>query len=289
MKTTTFTFERTFNASLEEVWELWTTREGIEAWWGPDGFEVKVLELDLKPQGQLVYAQTAIAAPQMEFLKRAGMPLTTQARITYVEIVAPRRLHYIQLADFIPGTKPYDVNALVELSLRDGKVKMVLTHDTMHDERWTNLARMGWENEPASSPRCWRHDDDQAHHYPFLWFDTQAQEAAKHYTRIFPRSKVTGVAHDAQGRVMTVSFSLNGNRFTALNGGPHFTLNPAILLVVTFARRSASSTRCGRSCSPAASPASAAGPTDKFGVSWQVIPEVVCGKWIKHPRGIRGQ
>jgi uncharacterized protein YndB with AHSA1/START domain len=147
MKTTPFTFERTFSASLEEVWDLWTTREGIEAWWGPDGFEVKVLALDLKPQGQLVYAQTATAAPQIEFLKRAGMPLTTQARLTYVELVAPRRLHYIQLADFIPGTKPYDVNALVELSLRDGKVKMVLTHDTMHDERWTNLARMGWESE----------------------------------------------------------------------------------------------------------------------------------------------
>ena len=51
--------ERTFQASLEEVWEMWTTREGIESWWGPDGFSVKVRTLELRPGGRLDYAMIA--------------------------------------------------------------------------------------------------------------------------------------------------------------------------------------------------------------------------------------
>ena len=45
------TLERTFDATPEEVWGLWTTREGIDAWWGPDGFKVEVESLDLRPGG----------------------------------------------------------------------------------------------------------------------------------------------------------------------------------------------------------------------------------------------
>src|ERR1700716_2763645 len=88
----TITLERTFKASIEEVWELWTTKEGIESWWGPEGFAIKVLTLDLRPGGELVYAMTAIASDQIEFMKNAGMPLTTKTRVTYTEVVPPRRL-----------------------------------------------------------------------------------------------------------------------------------------------------------------------------------------------------
>src|SRR4030081_1824748 len=95
------TIERTFQAPIADVWDLWTTKEGIESWWGPDGFEVKIRKLDLRPGGELLYAMTAIALPQIQFMKKAGMPLTTEARITYTEIVAQRRLAYIHLADFI--------------------------------------------------------------------------------------------------------------------------------------------------------------------------------------------
>ena len=53
--------ERTFIAAIEQVWELWTTKDGIESWWGPDGFEVKVRKLDFRPGGELLYDMTAIA------------------------------------------------------------------------------------------------------------------------------------------------------------------------------------------------------------------------------------
>ena len=76
----------------------------------------------------------------------------------------------------------------------------------------------------------------------FLWFDGQAEEAAQHYVSIFKNSRIIGTtrydeeASKAAGRpkgsVMTVEFELDGQRFTALNGGPHFKFTEAISLVV---------------------------------------------------------
>ena len=89
------TIERTLRAPVEDVWELWTTKEGIESWWGPDGFTTKVFKLELRPEGELHYAMTATAPEQVDFLKRAGMPLTSETRGWYDEIVPapPPRVH----------------------------------------------------------------------------------------------------------------------------------------------------------------------------------------------------
>jgi len=141
------TLERTYQAPVEDLWDLWTTREGIESWWGPEGFTVKVRKLDLRPGGELRYAMTATAAPQVEFKRKAGMPLTTECLVKYTEVVAPRRLAYVHLADFIPGVEPYDVATLLELFPGPRGVRMVLSFDAMHDETWTQRAVMGWESE----------------------------------------------------------------------------------------------------------------------------------------------
>lgn len=139
--------ERTFDAALEEVWELWTTRDGIESWWGPDGFEVKVRTLDVRPGGELLYDMTAIAPDQIDFMKKAGMPLTTPSSITFTEVVPRTRLAFTQLADFIPNVRPYRVAMTVEFDPTPAGVRMLLTLDAMHDEYWTKMAVMGWENE----------------------------------------------------------------------------------------------------------------------------------------------
>ncbi len=139
--------ERTFNAPIDEVWELWTTSDGIESWWGPEGFDVKVHRLDLRPGGELAYAMTATAPEQMEFLKKAGMPLIQEARVTYTEVVRPRRLAFTQMADFIPNVKPYEGAMSVELDTGPEGVRMILTLDARHKEQWTRLAVMGWESE----------------------------------------------------------------------------------------------------------------------------------------------
>lgn len=145
--TRSVTLERTFDAAIDDVWELWTTKDGIESWWGPEGFKVLVNKLDLRPGGELVYAMTATAPDQIEFMKKAGMPLTTESRITYSEIVPRRRLAYRNIVDFVPGVRPYEVATVVEFETGSTGVRMVMTMDAMHDERWTQMAVMGWESE----------------------------------------------------------------------------------------------------------------------------------------------
>jgi uncharacterized protein YndB with AHSA1/START domain len=139
--------ERRYEASIEDVWELWTTREGIESWWGPEGFSVKVHELDLRAGGQMVYAMTAVDPPQVQFMKQPGMPLTTEARLTYIEIVPRKTIAYTHRADFIPGIEPYTVGNRVDFFPVGANVRMVLTLDPMHSDEWTQRAVIGMESQ----------------------------------------------------------------------------------------------------------------------------------------------
>ena len=141
------TLERVYRADLQDVWDLWTTKDGIESWWGPGGFAVTVRKMDLRPGGELLYAMTAIDPPQIAFMKKAGMPLTQELRITYTEVVPLRRLAYVHLTDFIPGVEPYDVATVVELQRVADGVRMILSFDAMHSDEWTERAVMGWTSE----------------------------------------------------------------------------------------------------------------------------------------------
>jgi uncharacterized protein YndB with AHSA1/START domain len=139
--------ERTFDAPAETVWELWTTPEGISAWWAPDGFTNEVQKLELEPGGELVYTMTATAPEQVEFMRGAGMPLSTESRKRFTEVEPPRRLAYSSLADFIPGVEPYWSETVVELEPRDGQTHVVMTIEPMHDEVWTERLLAGRRNE----------------------------------------------------------------------------------------------------------------------------------------------
>jgi uncharacterized protein YndB with AHSA1/START domain len=142
-----FSICRTYDASIDEAWALWTTKSGIESWWGPEGFEVVVTALDLRPGGEFVYRMTAVAPEQMAFMKRAGMPLTTECKVTYVEVSPPHRLAYKTLTDFVPGVEPYEVATVVELKATAGSVQVTITFDAMHDDVWTERARAGHESQ----------------------------------------------------------------------------------------------------------------------------------------------
>jgi uncharacterized protein YndB with AHSA1/START domain len=141
------TLERTFDASPEEVWELWTTREGMEAWMGPEGFTVTVQELELRPGGNLVYAMTAVGPEQVEYMAKAGMPLVSVQRVQFVEVDRPNRLVHRAVADFIPGVEPYEVETILELNEVEGGTHVVLTFGAMHDPHWTEMARLGRDSE----------------------------------------------------------------------------------------------------------------------------------------------
>jgi predicted 3-demethylubiquinone-9 3-methyltransferase (glyoxalase superfamily) len=121
---------------------------------------------------------------------------------------------------------------------------------------------------------------------PCLWFDTQAEEAANFYTGVFKNSQITKVTrygkagHEIHGReagsVMTVSFELDGQAFTALNGGPYFQFNEAVSLQIYcdtqeevdyfWEKLSAGGDPAAQQCGWL---------KDQFGLSWQVVPTVV--------------
>lgn len=113
---------------------------------------------------------------------------------------------------------------------------------------------------------------------PFLWFDDQAEAAAKFYVSVFKNARIGKITRygpagpGRQGSVMTVSFRLDGQEFIALNGGPHYKISPGVSFFVScktqkevdrlWAKlsRGGKNMRCGWL-------------TDKFGVTWQIIPD----------------
>jgi predicted 3-demethylubiquinone-9 3-methyltransferase (glyoxalase superfamily) len=112
---------------------------------------------------------------------------------------------------------------------------------------------------------------------PFLWFDHQAEQAAEFYVSTFPNSKILNVHRygdsgpGPKGQVMVVSFELDGREFTALNGGPHFTLTPAFSLVVKCESQEEVDRYWEKlSADPAAE--QCGWLKDKFGLSWQIVP-----------------
>lgn len=156
-----FTIERSYDATLEDVWNLWTTKEGIESWWGPEGFTVTVRELDLRPGGNLRYAMTATGLNQIQFMKNAGMPLTTEAQVTYAEVTPMRRLAYTHRVDFVPGVEAYEVETVVEFSLERKCVRMVVHLDAMHSEEWTQRAITGWESQLSKADKLFSRSEEK--------------------------------------------------------------------------------------------------------------------------------
>lgn len=139
--------ERIYPTTVETVWELWTTPEGIESWWAPDGFTVEVEKLELEPGGELVYTMTATAPQQIEFMRNAGLPLATTSRKRFSEVERPQRLAYMSLVDFVPDTPPYEFLTLVELETVAEGVAVTMTVDPMHDQVWTERLLAGRANE----------------------------------------------------------------------------------------------------------------------------------------------
>jgi predicted 3-demethylubiquinone-9 3-methyltransferase (glyoxalase superfamily) len=112
---------------------------------------------------------------------------------------------------------------------------------------------------------------------PFLWFNGNAEEAANYYVSTFKNSKILNLARfgDAgpgpKGSVMLVTFELEGQQFTALNGGPQYTISPAISFLVSCETQSEVD-ELWEKLTAGGKEVQCGWLTDKFGVSWQIIP-----------------
>jgi predicted 3-demethylubiquinone-9 3-methyltransferase (glyoxalase superfamily) len=120
---------------------------------------------------------------------------------------------------------------------------------------------------------------------PFLWFDNQAEEAAKFYTSVFENSKVGRIlrydeasakaAGGAVGSVLTIEFEIGGQKFTALNGGPEFKFNESISFVVNCDTQKEVDYFWEKLTAGGGQESHCGWLRDKFGVSWQIVPTVL--------------
>jgi predicted 3-demethylubiquinone-9 3-methyltransferase (glyoxalase superfamily) len=115
---------------------------------------------------------------------------------------------------------------------------------------------------------------------PFLWFNSQAEEAAALYSSIFPNSKILKVLRYGEGgmgpagSVMTVDFELDGQPFTALNGGPLFKFTEAVSFVVNC-RTQEEVDHYWNELSAGGAESQCGWVKDRFGLSWQIVPTVL--------------
>ena len=122
---------------------------------------------------------------------------------------------------------------------------------------------------------------------PSLWFDTEAEEAAKFYTSIFRNSKIGNIARYGsagprpEGLVMTVDFQLDGQDFNAINGGPDFKFTEATSLLVNC-QNQAEVDDLWKKLGDGGEPGPCGWLKDKFGLSWQIVP-VALGEMLSDP------
>jgi predicted 3-demethylubiquinone-9 3-methyltransferase (glyoxalase superfamily) len=115
----------------------------------------------------------------------------------------------------------------------------------------------------------------------FLWFERNAETAVEFYTTLFPNSRITKVARwgdggpAPKGSVMTVAFELAGHTLTAINGGPHYKLTPAVSLVVSCETQDEIDHYWDALLADGGKPSMCGWLEDRFGLSWQVIPSVI--------------
>lgn len=139
--------ERVYRASLQDVWDLWTTKDGFESWWGPDGFRGDVREIDARPGGVLRYDMVADSAEMIAAMEGSGQPIShgVSARFSVLE---PRtRLVLTSVIDFLPGVAPYESDIAVTFEPLGDSVRMIVTLSGMHDPAFTEMQKEGFTSQ----------------------------------------------------------------------------------------------------------------------------------------------
>jgi uncharacterized protein YndB with AHSA1/START domain len=140
--------ERTYKAPVEELWDLWTTKQGFESWWGPQDFRADVHVIEAKLGGALHYDMVADTPEMVAAMTEMGQPASHETRGTFTEFRPHERLVLTHIIDFLPGVKPYDSTMVVDfIPLAEGRVRMIVTLSPMHDAEFTAMQREGFTSQ----------------------------------------------------------------------------------------------------------------------------------------------
>jgi uncharacterized protein YndB with AHSA1/START domain len=139
--------ERTYKAPLEDLWALWTTKEGFESWWGPQGFRVEVHQMDARLGGALDYDMIADSPEMIAAMEAMQQPVSHGTHGTFAEFDPTSRLMLVHVIDFITGVEPYDSKIEVDFFPQNGSTRMVVTLHPHLDPMWTQQSVQGFTSQ----------------------------------------------------------------------------------------------------------------------------------------------
>lgn len=144
--------ERVYDGPVDDLWDLWTTKDGFESWWGPEGFRVEVSKIEAQVGGKLDYDMIADRAEEIAFMKSQGWSVSHGTHGIFVEVEPLHRLRLRHRIDFIPGVAPYDNDILVQFIAEGAQVRMVVEIEPHRDEHWTRQSVLGFESQLTKVP-----------------------------------------------------------------------------------------------------------------------------------------
>ena len=139
--------ERTYRAGIKDVWDLWTTKDGFESWWGPQGFRAEVHALEARAGGELRYEMIADTPEMVATMKEMNQPTRTSVRSRFTEVKRHERLVITNVIDFLPGVESYEANIVVDFASQGDSVRMVVTLDAMHSDEFSKMQQEGFTSQ----------------------------------------------------------------------------------------------------------------------------------------------
>jgi len=143
----TIVVERRYRATLKEVWDLWTTKEGFESWWGPQGSHVVVHEIDARPGGVLRYDMIVDTPEMAAAVKRVGAEPIRAVTSRFSELKPRSRLRLTEVIDFIPGADAYECEFAVDFVADGDHVRMIVTLTGVHSAEFAGMQKQGLESQ----------------------------------------------------------------------------------------------------------------------------------------------
>ncbi|MBX7078523.1 MAG: SRPBCC domain-containing protein [Nannocystaceae bacterium] len=139
--------ERTYATDLSVLWDLWTTKDGFESWWGPGGFRVDVHEIDARVGGVLRYDMIADAPEMIEAMRKMGQPTSHPVSSRFTEVRRHERLALSSVIDFLPGVEAYESTIAVDFHATGKRATMIVTLDPMHSEQFSKMQVDGFTSQ----------------------------------------------------------------------------------------------------------------------------------------------
>jgi uncharacterized protein YndB with AHSA1/START domain len=139
--------QRTYRAVVEELWALWTTKDGFESWWGPEGFRVEVHRLEPREGGALEYDMIADTPEMVAAMRQMGQSASHGTHGVYAEFRPHTRLSLVHVIDFVPGHAPYETTIEVDFAAVGDQARMVVTVHPHVDPEWTRMSIEGFTSQ----------------------------------------------------------------------------------------------------------------------------------------------